>query len=204
MYECEFVAIGKIASIFSISLVTLRRWDKSGSMKASFRTAGGHRRYSIRKVARALGIQTTKAAKKAALNILYSRVSSSDQKADLDRQEEVLKSFVNKQNKRSFISIRDLGSGMNYKKKGLIKLIQLVMTGSVEIIYVTHKDRLLRFGFPLIEMIAKHCNTKIKVLNSTDNESFEITLAKDVLELLTVFSARLYGKRSHKNRLKTQ
>ena len=204
MDECEFVAIGKIASIFSISLVTLRRWDKSGSMKASFRTNGGHRRYSIKKVARNLGIQTARTGKRAVLNILYSRVSSSDQKDDLDRQEEVLKSFIKKQKRKPFISIRDLGSGMNYKKKGLIKLIRLVLTGSVEKIYVTHKDRLLRFGFPLIEMIARHCNTKIKVLNSTENESIEITLAKDVLELLTVFSARLYGKRSHKNRIKSK
>ena len=200
MIESEFVSIGKIASIFSISIATLRRWDRSRSLRPVFRTVGGHRRYSIKKVARHLGIRTTKKSNQLNIDVLYSRVSSSDQRDDLDRQEEVLKTYIRTQNSKSYISIRDLGSGMNYKKKGLIKLIKLIISGSVRRIYVTHKDRLLRFGFPLIDMIARHFGTKIKILNITEQESFEITLAKDVLQLLTVFSTRLHGKRSHKNR----
>lgn len=202
MSEIGFVSIGKIASVFSISIVTLRRWDHSGSLRPIFRTKGGHRRYSIKKVAKHLGIRTPKKPNQLNLDILYSRVSSSDQRDDLDRQEEVLKTFIGKQRSTNYVSIRDLGSGMNYKKKGLIKLLKLIVSGTVRKIYVTHKDRLLRFGFPLIDMVAQHFGTKIKILNSTEEESFEITLAKDVLQLLTVFSARLHGKRSHKNRVK--
>ena len=200
MGELEFVSIGKIASVFSVSIATLRRWDKSGHLKPVFKTAGGHRRYSIKRVAKWFGISVAKGPKKAFYDILYSRVSSGDQRADLDRQEETLKAFINKQKKKSYICIKDLGSGMNYKKKGLIKLLNLIVSGGVRRIYITHKDRLLRFGFPLIEMIALHFGTKIKILNSTEHESFEITLAKDVLQLMTVFSTRLHGKRSHKNR----
>jgi putative resolvase len=200
MEESEFVSIGKIASIFSVSIATLRRWDKSGNLKPIFRTNGGHRRYSIKKVAKWLGISTAKKSNRLNINILYSRVSSTDQRGDLDRQEEVLKTFMRKQGSKSYVSIKDLGSGMNYKKKGLIRLLKLVVSGAVRKIYITHKDRLLRFGFPLIEMIARHFGTKIKILECTEHESFEVTLAKDVLQLLTVFSARLHGKRSHKNR----
>ena len=113
MIELEFVSIGKIASFFSISIATLRRWDRSGSLRPVFRTIGGHRRYSIKKVARYLGIRMTKKSKQLNTDILYSRVSSSDQREDLDRQEGVLKTYIQKQNSKSYVSIRDLGSGMN-------------------------------------------------------------------------------------------
>ena len=106
-----------------------------------------------------------------------------------------------KKGKKDFLSIKDLGSGMNYKKKGLKKLIGLIISGEVHHIVLTHKDRLLRFGYPLIEMIAWHFGTKMTILGCHDEDNFETTLAKDVIQLMTVFCAKLHGKRSHKNRL---
>lgn len=103
--------------------------------------------------------------------------------------------YANEHNLSNILSITDLGSGMNYKKKGLTKLIGLIVSNKVDKIYVTNRDRLLRFGFELVESIAKQFNTTIVVLNKI-SQTFEQTLASDVLEIITVFSARLYGSRS--------
>ena len=90
---------------------------------------------------------------------------------------------------------------MNYNKRGLRKLLALVMNGKVERLVLTHKDRLLRFGSALVFQICEQFNTKVVILSITEKEaSFEEELAADVLEILTVFSARLYGRRSHRNR----
>jgi predicted site-specific integrase-resolvase len=96
--------------------------------------------------------------------------------------------YANEHNLSNILSITDLGSGMNYKKRGLTKLLGLIISNKVDKIYVTHKDRLLRFGYELIVSIAKQFNTTIVVLNDA-KQSFEETLAKDVLEIITVFSA---------------
>ena len=96
--------------------------------------------------------------------------------------------------------ISDLGSGLNFKKKGLNKLINFVISGQVDSIYLTHKERLMRFGSEIFFNICSYFGTKIIILNAVENKSFESTLAEDVIELMTVFSAKLYGKRSHKNK----
>jgi len=96
--------------------------------------------------------------------------------------------------------IEDLGSGMNYKKKGLKKLIRLILSGQVSDIVLTHKDRLLRFGSELIFLICKFFGIRVHIIHADKNLSDEQVLAFDVLEIITVFSARLYGKRSHKNK----
>lgn len=98
--------------------------------------------------------------------------------------------------------ISDLGSGMNYKKKGLNKLISLIISSKIDTIYLTHKDRLLRFGSDLIINLAEKYGTKFVILNQK-TQSFEEELSKDVIEIITVFSAKLYGKRSHKNKTKS-
>ena len=96
--------------------------------------------------------------------------------------------------------ITDLGSGLNCKKPGLKKLIRLLLEGKVARLTVTHEDRLLRFGVPLIRQLCKHTNTQIRVLRCSSPISFEAELAKDVITLMTVFCARLYGRRAHKNK----
>ena len=95
--------------------------------------------------------------------------------------------------------ISDLGSGLNYKKKGLQKLISNIINDKVERLVITHKDRLLRFGAELIFQICKEKDIEIMIINQSENSTFEEDLAKDLLEMITVFSARLYGSRSKKN-----
>jgi putative resolvase len=92
------------------------------------------------------------------------------------------------------------GSGLNYHKKGLKKLIKAIYSGSVGRLIITHKDRLLRFGAELIFAICESFGTEVIIINSTEDTSFEDDLVQDVLEIITVFSARLYGSRSRKNK----
>jgi len=184
--------------MLGVSITTLRRWHSLSKLTPSYYTFGGHRRYSRSDI---ISIISPNLATNTRLNVAYSRVSSHDQKKDLIRQEKVLIDYAEINNHQNLVSITDLGSGMNYKKKGLTKLIGLIISSKVDKIFVTHKDRLLRFGYELIISIAKQFNTTIVVLNDA-KQSFEETLAKDVLEIITVFSARLYGSRSHKNKNK--
>ena len=96
--------------------------------------------------------------------------------------------------------IQDVGSGLNYKKKGLLELIQLIETNQIERIVVNYKDRLLRFGTELLFEICKYHNVEIVILNEDEERTHEEELVEDVLSIITVFSAKLYGSRSHKNK----
>ncbi len=89
---------------------------------------------------------------------------------------------------------------MNYHKTGLKRLLGDVIAGRVGRLVVTHKDRLLRFGAELIFAICEAKNVEVVILNRGEDTTFEEDLAKDVLEIITVFSARLYGSRSRKNK----
>lgn len=93
-----------------------------------------------------------------------------------------------------------MGSGLNYSKRGLQRLIRLITTNQVERLVITHKDRLLRFGSELIFSLCEIFGTEIVIINRTEDSSYEEDLAADVLERITVFSARFYGSRSHKNK----
>ena len=132
------------------------------------------------------------------VTLAYARVSSHDQKNDLQRQKEVLELFC-AQHGWSFEIIEDFGSGMNYRKKGLITLLNRLLSGTVERLVLTHKDRLLRFGAELIFSICEMNQTEVVIINQSQDSTFEEELAKDVLEIITVFSARLYGSGSKKN-----
>jgi len=126
-------------------------------------------------------------------------VSSHDQKQDLERQVQILELFC-ASNGWEWEIIKDLGSGLNYSKKGLKRLINLITDNKVERLVITHKDRLLRFGSELIFSLCEIFGTEVIIINRTEDSSFEENLAQDVLEIITVFSARLYGSRSHKNK----
>jgi putative resolvase len=130
--------------------------------------------------------------------IAYCRVSSHDQKLDLERQALVLSAYCESHNWNCEL-IQDLGSGLNYKKKGLRKLIDYILDGQCDRLVIAHKDRLLRFGSELIFSLCEHFGVEVVILNRKEDSSFEEDLAKDVLEIITVFSARLYGSRSHRN-----
>jgi excisionase family DNA binding protein len=184
------ISISEASKLLGVSIRTLQRWEVKGKIKA-FRTEGGHRRYEVGDL---LGVKND-----ASLTVGYARVSSHDQKEDLNRQVIVLESYCARQG-WNFEIIKDLGSGLNYRKKGLIRLIKLITTYQVERLVLSHKDRLLRFGSDLIFYLCEQFGTEVIIINRTEDSSFEENLAQDVLEIITVFSARLYGSRSHKNK----
>jgi len=186
--------IGEAAEILGVSISTLRRWDKDGRLKPE-KTASGHRRYDISKLKPELFGELKYETRKT---IAYARVSSHDQKADLERQKQVLEMYCAKQG-WTFDIISDLGSGMNYHKKGLKRLLNDILAEKVSRLVVAHKDRLLRFGAELIFAICEAKQVEVIILNQGEDTTFEEDLAKDVLEIITVFSARLYGSRSRKN-----
>ena len=95
--------------------------------------------------------------------------------------------------------VADLGSGMNYHKKGLQRLLHAILNDKVGRLVLTHKDRLLRFGAELVFAICQAREVEVVIINKGEDSSFEEDLASDVLEIITVFSARLYGSRSHRN-----
>jgi predicted site-specific integrase-resolvase len=190
----RLVGIGEAAKALGVSITTLRRWELSGRIHAEH-TQGGHRRYDLSKLRperyRAPGLDTRK-------TIAYARVSSYDQKEDLERQKQVLELYCAGQG-WTFEMISDLGSGMNYHKKGLKRLLGAVLDNRAGRLVLTHKDRLLRFGAELVFAICEAKNVEVVILNQGEDTSFEEDLANDVLEIITVFSARLYGSRSRKN-----
>jgi putative resolvase len=121
-----------------------------------------------------------------------------DQKDDLERQKQVLELYCAKQG-WTFEVVADLGSGMNYNKKGLKRLLDEIIEGRVGRLVIAHKDRLLRFGAELVFAICEAKDVEVLIINKGVDTTFEEDLAKDVLEIITVFSARLYGSRSRKN-----
>ena len=192
----KFVSIQEAAKFLGVSTQTLRRWEREGKDIAVQRTKGGQRRYDLSKM-RPLAIGPEKLSK--GITLAYARVSSHDQKEDLQRQEKMLEMFCASHG-WSFEIISDLGSGMNYQKRGLRKLLGRIMDGRVGRLVLTHKDRLLRFGAELVFAICEMKGIEITLINHSDSPSFEEELAADVLEIVTVFSARLYGVRSRKNK----
>jgi len=188
------VSIGKAAILLGVSRDTLRRWEAAGKIKVE-RTARGHRRYDLGQ----LHDKVSSTVISEPPTIAYARVSGHDQKKDLERQAKLLEAFCAAHGWKHEI-IQDLGSGLNYKKRGLKKLIQLICSHNIKRLVLTNKDRLLRFGAELIFSLCENFGVEVVLINSAEEASFEEDLAQDVLEIITVFSARLYGSRSRKNK----
>lgn len=191
----RLISINEASKRLGVSISTLRRWDETGVLVAE-RTPKGHRRYDVNKLHPNFYHNQPITNRKT---IAYARVSSNDQKDDLDRQIQVLELYCASQGWQ-FEIINDLGSGMNYHKKGLKQLLDGILNDEIGRLVLTHKDRLLRFGAELIFALCERKNVEIVIINQGENLSFEEELAQDVLEIITVFSARLYGSRSKKNK----
>ena len=190
----KMVSIHEAAEFLGVAAQTLRRWEREGKLIPDERTPGGRRRYDLAR----LRPEQFHVPDAELRTIAYARVSSHDQKDDLERQKQVLELYCARQG-WTFEVIADLGSGMNYRKKGLKRLLDAIIEGQVGRLVIAHKDRLLRFGAELVFAICEAKNVEVVILNQGEDTTFEEDLAKDVLEIITVFSARLYGSRSRKN-----
>jgi predicted site-specific integrase-resolvase len=188
----NFVTSKEASQILGVHPNTLRNWDKQKEIE-TLRTIGNKRLYNITKFLKDKNNNLNKEI------ICYARVSSRGQKDDLGRQIEYLDSrFPGSR------IIKDIGSGLNNKRKGLKTILELGMQGKIETLVVTEKDRLTRFGFEIIEFIIERNGGKILVLNKDLQESKYQELVKDILSIIHVFSCRIYGLRKYKKQIKKE
>lgn len=190
----KYYSINEFSKILGVSAQTLRNWDKNGKLHPHHTSSNGYRYYSHEQLNQVMNIKPNLNRK----IIGYCRVSSNKQKDDLQRQIENMKLYLMAQGK-PFEIISDIGSGINYKKKGLRELIKLITQNQVEKVVVLYKDRLLHFGFELVEYIASLYNCEIEIIDSTE-KSEQQELVEDLVQIVTVFSCKLQGKRSNKAR----
>jgi len=178
-----------MASDLGVHPQTLRRWSRDGVLPETSRTHGSHRRHKIE-------------APKNGITLGYVRVSSHDQKSDLVTQEENLKEKAASQGFPVSQVISDIGSGMNVKKKGFLKLMSMLLSGQISHLVIMHKDRLLRFGSEIIFLICRTFGIRVTILEESPAKTHMEQLAADLVEIVTVFSSKLYGMRSHIHRRK--
>jgi excisionase family DNA binding protein len=185
--------IKQAAELLGVSDDTLRRWETEGKMKPA-RTKGNHRRYVEEDL-----YQTKNLNHQQKLSIAYCRVSSADQKQDLQRQIDAVSLYCTSKGYQ-FKVIQDLGSGLNYHRKGFNEMLYLIQSGQTDRIVINYKDRLLRFGYEMLEKICNYHQVDIEIINHTEDKTFEQELVEDMVAIITVFSSRLYGSRSHKQK----
>lgn len=190
----KYYTIHKFSKLVGKSAQTLRNWDKNGKLKPHHKSTNGYRYYVESQIADVIGIRNIKEKKVVG----YCRVSSNKQKDDLERQIENVETYLLAQGE-PFEVISDIGSGINYNKKGLHQLLKMINDREVSKVVVLYKDRLLRFGFELIEYMAKINNCKIEIIDSAPKTD-EQELVEDMIQIITVFSCRLQGGRAHKAR----
>ena len=191
----KYYSAKTVTKILGVTAQTLRNWDKEDKLKPTYVKSNGYRYYSEESIL----AYTQERKTKKNLNVIgYVRVSSKKQKDDLERQKENIEKYLNEKYEHYEI-IEDIGSGINYNKPGLLKLIEKINKKEVDVIVVLYKDRLLRFGFELVEHFASLNNVKIEVLEKIDKTQDE-ELVEDLVQIITVFSCKLQGKRKSKTK----
>ncbi|WYL92497.1 MAG: IS607 family transposase [Gloeotrichia echinulata IR180] len=179
----KYVKPNEAANTLGVCLRTLRRWEEEGKIKA-VKTPSGQRRYDIESF-----IKKESEPDGGRATVIYARVSTRPQKADLDRQVERLSALY-----PGAEVVKEVGGGLNLRRKGLIALLGRVLQGDIRVIVVAHKDRLARFGFDIIEWMCEQFDCQIVVLNQV-SLSPHAELVQDIVAILHSFSSRLHSIR---------
>ena len=187
--EDEYITTKEAKEISKVTVKTLRLWDKEGKIR-TIRTSSNIRRYNIKDIQNIINNSDTNQTKE---KICYCRVSSREQMDDLDRQKDF---FRNKF--PTHVLVTDVGSGINWKRKGLTTILDKAMHGDISEVVVAHRDRLCRFAFELLEWIFKRNGVKLVVLNEEKDHSSDKDLTDDILSIIHVYSNRKIGKRRYK------
>lgn len=187
------VRVGVAARRLGLHPMTVRRWIEAGKINSV--QIGREARIPVTEIERLMGEQPT------GVIVLYGRVSGHGQKDDLDTQLKALQVWAAKERpKRETLVISDIGSGLNSERKGLQKLIRQAQDRKIVEVVVTYKDRLTRFGFEYLHALFLTCGVRMTVLNADETVSPEKELTDDLIAIITSFSGRLYGMRSHKQK----
>ena len=184
----------------NVSKITLQRWDNSGRLKA-IRTSGGHRRYKLSDLEKFIGEYHVEGNQTDDVIVAtYARCSTSDQKqhGDIDRQSQRLSEYCAKKKYKVEYIIKDMGSGINAKRKGFIKLCKLITDKKINKVVIEHKDRLTRFQYNLIEFFFNSYGVEIELLDKKEYTEQE-ELVNDMMMLIASFSGRLYSARAKEN-----
>ena len=186
------MSITEFANTLGVIPDTVRRWERSGKLSPE-RTHGGHRRYTEKDVQNALRLKILDKPKR---KVIYCRVSGANQKDDLKSQVEVMELFAIG---RGLITetITEIGDGMNMSRPKFLKIVTDIINGDIDTVIVAHKDRLARFGFELVENIAKTYGCEIIVVNC-EKLSPQQEMVEDLMSIIHTFSCRLYGLRKYK------
>lgn len=190
----NYYSIGKFAKLIGKTTQTLRNWDKGGILKPNHITESGYRYYSQEQLNHFLGLKQEKQLNKKIIG--YCRVSSDKQKDYLKTQIENVKTYMFAKGYQ-FEIITDIGSGVDYNKKGLNQLINMVTNSEVDKIVVLYKDRLIRFGYELIKNLCDRYGTNIEIIDNT-KETGQEELVEDLIQIITVSSYGLEIKRANK------
>ena len=199
----KLLTLKETQTILNVSKSTLQRWDKSGKLVA-LRTEGGHRRYKQSDIERIVGEKKVSAEHgNETIVATYARCSTPDQKAhgDIDRQSARIFEYCIKKDYKVEYVIKDMGSGLNDKRKGFVKLCKLVVEGKVDKVVIEHKDRLTRFQYNLIEFFFNSYGVDIELLDKKEYTEQE-ELVNDMMMLIASFSGRLYSARAKENNKK--
>jgi len=197
--------ISTTAMLLGVSVTTIRRWHKSNKINC-FRTVGNHRRFSLSEIRRVLLGRKRRERKVRAKNrsVIYARVSSHDQKDDLGRQQKRLEDYCRDNNLDNVSVYRDIASGLNAKRRGLLRLLKHISGGGINYLVITYRDRLTRFGFSYLETFCQYFGVTIISIAEDEKQekSMEQELAEDLVAIITSFSGRMHGLRSSKTRKK--
>lgn len=186
----------EFGALIGKSVLTLQKWDRKGILKAH-RSPTNRRYYMHDQYLQYRGL----VAQEHGLTIVYARVSGVAQKPDLAHQINALEAYCKQQSIKVDEWMSDIGSGLNYKRKQFLRLMEMVELGQVRRIVIAHRDRLVRFGYDYFEAFCQRHNTEIVVING-EAMSPEQELVRDLLAIITVFGARLHGLRSYRKVLK--
>jgi len=186
----------EFAKKINVTVHTLQRWDREGRLVAK-RTHTNRRYYTDEDAHRVLGEfpQTSKTT------VVYCRVSSTAQRPDLLNQRRTLEQFCVARGRVVDEWIEEIGGGLNFKRKGFLSVIDRIVIGEIGALVIAHKDRLARFGFPLIEHLCEQAHCELVILN-TESLSPEREMVEDLMTIVQCFSSRLYGLRNYRKSLK--
>lgn len=197
--ESQFISSAEAARITSLHPHTIRKYADKNQIKC-YKTPSGQRRYDKQSLEKFCNphIVIHQNSKVAKDNFIYSRVSSKKQLDDLTRQINYLQSYKPEYN--SYISLSDVASGINFKRKGLQTILDACLQRTVGEVVVAHRDRLCRFGFELLQILIEKSGGKITVLDNDGNKSSEQELSEDLLSIIHIYSCKQMGKRSYKEK----
>lgn len=185
----------EMAERLGVTVRTLQIWDKKGILKA-YRTPTNRRYYTEEQYLEYTG----QSLQSKRLNVAYARVSNNSQKDDLKNQISFIRQYVNAKGVILDDTITEIGSGLDYNRKKWNKLLEKVMQNEIDTIYITYKDRFVRFGYEWFERLCKMHDTKIVVLNNVETSPTQ-EIIDDMVSIVQVFSGRLSGLRKYKTKI---